>query len=138
MKKIILLGAVFLAALSAWGCAAAASEAQQIARGKYLVEQVGMCSDCHSPRNEKGEFDQTHWLQGSQLSFAPTVPIPVWAPAAPAIAGLPNISEEDALKILETGKNAKGEMKRPPMPQFRMSHEDATAVVAYLKSLGKK
>jgi len=28
----------------------------QIEHGKYLVERVGMCGDCHSPRNERGEF----------------------------------------------------------------------------------
>jgi len=33
-----------------------AAKAAVIARGKYLVEDSGQCQDCHTPRNEKGEF----------------------------------------------------------------------------------
>ena len=40
-----------------------------------------------------------------------------------------------ALKFLETGTNSVGKLAMAPMPQFRLNHEDATAVVAYLRSL---
>jgi hypothetical protein len=30
----------------------------KLERGKYLVDQVAMCEDCHTPRNEKGELIQ--------------------------------------------------------------------------------
>jgi mono/diheme cytochrome c family protein len=39
------------------------------------------------------------------------------------------------VKLLTTGIWTSGEHLRPPMPQFRLSPEDAEAVVAYLKSL---
>jgi hypothetical protein len=42
---------------------------------------------------------------------------------------------EDAERLLQTGKSARGYVPRPPMPPFRMTQEDAAAVVAYLKSL---
>jgi len=48
-----------------------APEEKLIARGKYLVERVAMCQDCHSPRNERGEFDTSRWLGGSMLAFKP-------------------------------------------------------------------
>jgi mono/diheme cytochrome c family protein len=107
----------------------------QVARGKYLVEQVAMCIDCHSPRDQKGEFIREKWLQGSALDFKNTVPMPKWAEVAPPIAGLPGWTAENGVTFLVTGKDPKGEMPDPPMPQYRMSKEDATAVVAYLKSL---
>lgn len=56
-----------------------AAPAAKIDRGKYLVENVGMCGDCHTPHNEKGEPIREKWLQGSPLAFKPTVPMPVWA-----------------------------------------------------------
>ncbi len=138
MKRIILSFCLVFTLALAWGCAASDPQAQKLARGKYLVDNIGMCADCHSPRNEKGEFDQARQLQGSPLGFAPTVPMPVWANAAPAIAGLPSLNEADAVKFLETGTLPGGRQPRPPMPTYRLSHEDAAAVVAYLKTLGPK
>jgi mono/diheme cytochrome c family protein len=138
MKRIVLsLSIVALLAL-AWGCAASDPQARKIARGKYIVENVGMCADCHSPRNERGEFVQARWLQGSHLDFAPTVPMPAWASASKPIAGLPSLSEAEAVKFLQTGVLPNGQSPRPPMPPYRMSHDDAEAVAAYLKSLGTK
>jgi mono/diheme cytochrome c family protein len=106
-----------------------------VARGKYLVEQVAMCVDCHSPRNERGEFIRERWLHGAPLDFKNTVPMPKWAEAAPPLAGLPGWSEKDLVTLLTTGKDQKGELPDPPMPQYRMNREDATAVAAYLGSL---
>jgi mono/diheme cytochrome c family protein len=109
----------------------------QIEHGKYLVEQVGMCGDCHSPRGDRGEFDRAHWLQGAVLGFKPDHPMP-FAAIAPGIAGLPSYATDDlALRFLETGTNSAGKMAMPPMPQFRFGHDDALAVVAYLRSLKK-
>ena len=42
---------------------------------------------------------------------------------------------EDAVRLLQTGRSAKGYVPRPPMPPFRMTPEDAATVVAYLQSL---
>lgn len=105
-----------------------------IVRGRYLVERVGLCADCHSPRNEKGEFLPALWLKGAALPFQPTVPMP-WSPAAPPIAGLPSMTDAQALDFLQTGKRPDGSVPRPPMPEFRFNREDAAAVVAYLRSL---
>lgn len=106
-----------------------------IARGEYLVKGIGLCSDCHAPRNERGEFIKAQWLMGSPLPFAPTVPMPAWAPVAPPIAGLPTMTEVQAIRFLQTGERPDGSRPRPPMPEFRLNEEDARAVVAYLKSL---
>jgi mono/diheme cytochrome c family protein len=105
-------------------------------RGRYLVEGIGLCADCHSPRNEKGEFVTAHWLGGAPIGFTPAVPMPVWAPVAPPIAGLPSMTEAQAVKFLMEGTRPDGTMPRPPMPAYRLNAEDARAMVAYLKSLG--
>ena len=104
-------------------------------RGRYLVRGVAMCNDCHTPRDEKGEFDLRRELHGAALTFEPAVEMP-WAPAAPPIAGLPKGWGEAALvKLLATGQGPEGHPLSPPMPQYRMSREDAEAVVAYIRSL---
>ena len=111
--------------------------ASGLERGKYLVTSVGECSDCHTPRLKDGRFDETRLLQGSVLGFAPTVPMPVWAPKSPSIAGGPEgWTRDELVAFLETGKNPQGQFARPPMPSYRLSGEDARAVADYLLSLG--
>ncbi len=107
-----------------------------VERGRYLVNGVGLCADCHTPRNERGEFVQELWLEGSALGFAPTVPMP-WAPAAPPIAGLRSMTDEQAKTFLTTGVRPNGTKPLPPMPEYRFSNADADAVVAYLRTLGR-
>ena len=76
-----------------------------------------------------------HSLQGADLIFAPTIPIP-WAPHAPSIAGIPDgYTEEQFAAFLQTGVRPNGQHALPPMPQFRMNEEDATAIAAYISTL---
>jgi mono/diheme cytochrome c family protein len=132
-SAIFVLGSAVAASIVAGlGAAAPGSSAD---RGKYLVEHVAMCVDCHSPRSEKGEFDQARWLGGSKLDFQPSHPMPVWADYAPPLAGLPGWKDEQVIQLLRTGLTHAGKPARPPMPSYRMTHEDASAVVAYLRSL---
>lgn len=105
-----------------------------VERGRYLVHNVGLCIDCHSPRNELGEFLADRHLTGSPLFFAPTVPMP-WAEAAPPLAGLTAYSAAHVRSILTTGARPDGSRPRPPMPPFAMTAADANAVVVYLQSL---
>jgi mono/diheme cytochrome c family protein len=114
-----------------------ASKETPVQRGQYLVEHVAMCADCHTPHTERGEYDRNAWLAGSVLAFKPSQPMP-FAPVSPKIAGLPTFpTDEQAVKFLETGTNALGRTALPPMPQYRLNHDDAVAVVAYLRSLKK-
>jgi len=112
-----------------------AASAARIARGKYLVEQVGLCGDCHTPRDEKGEPIKEQWLKGATLDFKPIAPVPVWADKAPGIAGLSGWENNAAITFLVTGVASNGLPSRPPMPQYRFNVQDAQAIVAYLKSL---
>ena len=110
----------------------------KIARGKYLVENIGMCGDCHTPHDQKGEPVKEQWLKGTELPFKPAVPMPVWADKSVNIAGLPGWEHDAAVKFLMTGIAYNGLPARPPMPQYRYSQQDAEAIVAYLKSLATK
>src|SRR5689334_18068510 len=107
--------------------------AASVARGKYLVESVGLCGDCHTPRNAKGEAIEEQWLKGAPLGFAPTTPMPVWADKAPGIAGLPGWERDTAIRFLMTGIGKNNLPPRPPMPSYRFNVQDAQAIVAYLK-----
>jgi mono/diheme cytochrome c family protein len=107
-----------------------------IGRGKYIVDQVAMCIECHTPRDQNGRLLGTKYLEGA--------PVPVkeppfqkfkWAIKAPALAGLPGYTKEQGVRLLTEGITADGRSPDPPMPRFRLNRSDAEAVVAYLKSL---
>lgn len=139
MRKMLVALAAFASLVSAVAGQKAklhSASATKIARGKYLVEDIGVCADCHTPRNEKGEFIKEQWLRGAVLDFKPTVPVPVWADKSANIAGLPGWEKDAAIKFFMTGVGNNELPPRPPMPQYHYKQQDAEAIVAYLKSLG--
>jgi mono/diheme cytochrome c family protein len=104
------------------------------AQGKYLVENVALCGDCHTPRDVRRRSDLSHALQGAVLGFGPAMPGHPHA-CAPPIAGLTRWNDQEAAKFFETGLNPKGKYAKPPMPAYRFHRDDAIAVADYLKSL---
>jgi hypothetical protein len=52
-----------------------------------------------------------------------------------SLAGLGGLSETEVTWILETGLDPSGKPVRPPMHVYHLSHQDAAAIVAYLKTL---
>ena len=110
--------------------------AEQVERGRYLVEKVAMCGQCHSPRNDRGDLQMEHWLQGGPVPLlTPKGYANKWAYKAPRLAGLPQHTDEQLVTLLTTGINRDGKTPMPPMPPFRMTAEDAVAIAAYLRSL---
>ena len=112
-----------------------AGAAGNIARGKYIVEGVAVCGQCHTPRDSNGNFDRSRWLQGAPVPYMPAKPNSDWPINAPRIGGTPPASDADMIKLLMTGIWSDGNRLRLPMPGFRMDRSDAEAVVAYLRSV---
>lgn len=135
IKTLLLTSSLLATATAAFASAEAPVDA--VARGRYLVENVIGCADCHSQRDQRGQIVTATHLMGATLPFAPTVPMPAWGAAAPAIVDLPGYTDEQAVTLFMKGTKPDGQMPRPPMPQFRLNEEDARAVVAYLRSLKK-
>lgn len=107
----------------------------QIARGRYIVNDVAMCINCHTPRNGSGKIETTQLLKGGPVFFQPAQPMSDWPNLCPRIAGNPPGTDQEMITLLTTGIWNTGKPLRDPMPTFHMTREDAEAVVAYLKSL---
>jgi len=106
-----------------------------VARGQYLVDNVGMCSECHTARDANGNLDNSRYLQGAPTWIAPVHPMTNWAWRAPALAGLEGFTDVQAETVLERGVGPNGIAIQPPMHVYHMNHSDAQAIVAYLRSL---
>jgi hypothetical protein len=112
-----------------------ASADDQVERGKYIVENVAKCTECHSPRVQNEELEKGLLLGGAKLEFKPITPNASWAESAPNIRGIKGYNEKAAVTLFSRGiaKNY-GELA-PPMPSYKMTEDDADAVYKYLKSL---
>ncbi|MDB5042967.1 MAG: hypothetical protein JWN27_3693 [Candidatus Eremiobacteraeota bacterium] len=122
---VVLLGslvALAAAAVAPPRAAVAAGDEAALERGRYLVQQVGMCINCHGSG-----------LKGAKLDFL-AADLPA-AHFAPRIAGLPHLTAAQAVTYMQTGLLPNATRSRPPMPQYRLHHDDAVAVVTYLKQL---
>jgi len=111
------------------------ADSSVIERGKYIVENVAMCERCHSPRDENGNPERSNWLKGGPVQLMQTYPTPTWAEREPRIARTPPGTDEQFITLLTTGISRTGAPPKLPMPPFRMTRQDAEAVLAYLKSL---
>ncbi len=108
---------------------------QQVTRGAYLVEGLGHCGSCHTPRgfamNEKADrSDQARFLSGGELGG--------WE--VPSLRGLPHWTDKDIVDYLQTGRNRSaavaGEMAQVvEHSTAHLNEDDLRAMAAYLKTL---
>lgn len=116
-----------------------AAQDSKVQRGRYLVEEVARCQECHTPRTEANDFDRGNWMKGATLVAAPSTPIQGWHQKSPDISSTSPLwqrwGDEGVIKFLETAKNPRGGKAGPPMPAYTLSHDDAEAIAMYLKSL---
>jgi mono/diheme cytochrome c family protein len=113
----------------------ATAQKTEVDRGRYLVEELAKCAECHTPRDASGNLDPNAWLQGAPIWITPVRPIQNWADRAPDLSGLPSFTNEEMERVLEKGTGPEGEVLRPPMHIYHMNSADAKAIIAYLKSL---
>jgi mono/diheme cytochrome c family protein len=103
-------------------------------RGAYLVNALGHCAECHSPRNEIGGI-----VEKQRFAGGPNPEGQGWVPNITQ-KGLKDWSEKDLAYFLKTGETPEGDTAGGSMaPVIRntaqLSDEDRAAMAAYLKSL---
>jgi len=103
-------------------------------RGRYLVEALGHCAECHTPRNKLGGLDKSRWLAGA--------PNPDGEGRVPNItpheSGIAAWSERDISYYLESGFTPDFDMVGSSMVEVQenMAHltdADRDAIASYLK-----
>lgn len=114
-----------------------------VERGRYLVDHVSLCSDCHTPRNSIGVPQQSLYLAGAGQKIGPL------GEAVPNITpdkatGIGDWKREDIVEVLISGTkpdldNIQGLMyevvQGTPIGYKDMKKEDALVIADYLKSI---
>lgn len=117
-------------------------KSKQWNRGAYLVEGLGHCGMCHSPRNFMGAIDTDLALTGGNYMTSVEGKLSAWS--APNLTsadnGLAKWHEKDISDYLKKGISQRGSvfgpMNKVVMNSTRhLSTEDVTAMAVYLKSL---
>lgn len=105
----------------------------ELERGRYLVEALAHCTECHTPRNALGGLDRSRWLAG--------------APTPDGKGNVPNItpgkllwSDGEIFDYLTTGftpdfDSVGGHMAHVVDNMSKLPEADVRAVVAYLKAI---
>jgi mono/diheme cytochrome c family protein len=114
----------------------------RLERGRYLVESVGHCGECHTARDLFGGLDTTRWLAGG--------PSPESGSGSDGKGKVPNLtphenglaewSEKQIARYLRTGftpdyDTVGGAMVKVQENLARLSEGDREAIAAYLKAI---
>ncbi|HKA71214.1 MAG TPA: c-type cytochrome [Xanthobacteraceae bacterium] len=115
---------------------ATASAQTPLERGKYLMNSIVACGNCHTPQTPQGPVPGkelaggTRFEEGFGVAYAPNItPDPE--------TGIGKWSDGDIIKAIREGKRPDGTTIGPPMPivLYRgMSDADVQAVVAYMRA----
>ena len=104
-------------------------------RGAYLVEGLGHCGSCHTPKTRLGGDDADNQLAGGVLQgwFAPAI-------NGDAYRGVGGWSVDDIVAYLQTGVNARAAASGPMSEVVaestsRMKRDDLVAIATYLKDV---
>jgi mono/diheme cytochrome c family protein len=103
-------------------------------RGAYLVNSLGHCAECHSPRNFLGGI-----ITAQRFAGGPNPEGEGWVPNITQ-KGIGDWSAQDTADFLETGQmpdgdSAGGAMARVIKNTSQLSPDDRAAIAEYVKSL---
>ncbi len=113
-----------------------AEDDELLQRGQYLVEALGHCGECHTPRNLIGGQDKSRWLGGGPApegdGHIPNI--------TPHETGIGSWSSNDIVYSLETGFTPSfdsfgGSMVDVQRNLAKLPKSDLEAIAAYLKAV---
>jgi mono/diheme cytochrome c family protein len=125
--------------MMAWSAAGTALHAQgSVERGRYLVEGVLTCGNCHSPRGPGGVIDAARLYSGGPQTWdEPSYTVKGANITPNPETGIGKWSAADIKRSIVDGVRPNGSHLAPIMPYLFykvFTAEDLDAVVAYLQS----
>jgi mono/diheme cytochrome c family protein len=116
----------------------AQDRAQQLERGKYLVETIAGCGNCHTPRNPDGSFKEDMQYAGAFVIEEPVFKAYARNITPDMETGIGSWTEDEIVRAIREGIRPDGKVLGPPMSfiWYRdMSDTDAHAIAAFLKTV---
>ena len=114
-----------------------ASAQSPVERGRYLVEVLGACGNCHTPKGPEGDLPGKHLAGGFQLEDQFGIWITPNITSDPE-TGIGRWTDDEVIRAIREGRGRDGKTLGPPMPfdlYRRLADSDVQAMVAYLRSV---
>ena len=102
-------------------------------RGAYLVQALGHCGECHTPRNWFGAPKASRYLAGAKIGDATASNL--------TPTRLKKLSDAELREVLRTGLTPDGDVLAESMAEVvqnttsQLTQQDLDALLAYLRSL---
>jgi mono/diheme cytochrome c family protein len=132
MGQLFVAVAILLAFLPATGQAEAKLE-----RGRYLVETLAGCGNCHTPKGPNGPLQDKKFAGGDIIKHADFTAVTPNITPDPE-TGIGKWTDRQIFLAIREGKRPDGRLLGPAMPSrsYRnLADDDVRAMVAYLRSL---
>ena len=108
-----------------------------VERGRYLVEVLAACGNCHTPKGPKGDITEKHMAGGFEIKE--DFGVAISANITPdKETGIGTWTDQEIIWAIREGKRKDGRTLGPPMPYYLyrdISDSDVKAMVAYLRTL---
>ena len=102
-------------------------------RGSYLVDVLGHCNECHTPRQALGLLDLDRRLQGNEALSAPDI--------SGSDRGIGDWSDDELVDLFQYGALPDGDYVAGHMGEVveystsKWTDDDLRAAIAYLRSI---
>jgi mono/diheme cytochrome c family protein len=110
----------------------------KLEHGRYLVETIAGCGNCHTPHLPDGSLDPTKKFAGAFVIEEPVFKAYAANITPDMETGIGSWSEDDIVNAIRNGQRPDGSYLGPPMSFIwyrNMSDTDAHAIAAYIKSV---
>ena len=109
------------------------AQSETVNRGAYLVNVLGHCGECHTPRNFLGGPKKDRHLAGAKVGEATATNL--------TPTRLKKVSDDYLREVLQTGLTPDGDILSEAMSEVvrnttsQLTRQDLDALIAYLRSL---
>jgi mono/diheme cytochrome c family protein len=108
-----------------------------VERGRYIVEVIGACGNCHTAQGPDGPDESRHLAGGAPIDKPGLHAVPRNITPDRA-TGIGAWTDEQIIRAIREGVRPDGRVLGPPMPYYLyrdISDRDAEAIVAYLRTV---
>jgi mono/diheme cytochrome c family protein len=109
----------------------------QLERGRYLVETLAGCGNCHTPRGPNGPLKDKKFAGGEIIKHEDFTAV-VANITPDSETGIGNWTDSQIITAIREGRRPDGSLLGPAMPSRSYRHladQDVEAIVAYLRSV---
>ena len=132
------MGQVFVTIALLFALSAAPARAEtQLERGRYLVETLAGCGNCHTPRGPNGPLKDKKFAGGEIIKHEDFTAVVANITPDPG-TGIGNWSDRQIVAAIREGRRPDGRLIGPAMPSRsyrQLADDDVDAMVAYLRSV---